>query len=76
MGNTPRLDEYENEIIDQLRRMYKWETDDYICMGHILNATSKRFLVSNFNTFKMVYERPVMDEIIIGKLLLSWKEFK
>ena len=91
--STPKPDESENETIDQLRKRKKWETDDYTCRGHILNAmedslfdlyynvksakelwekletrymkedaTYKKFLVSNFNTFKMVDERPVMEQ--------------
>lgn len=31
-------DESENETIDQLRRRQKWETNNYMCKGHILNA--------------------------------------
>jgi len=80
--NTPKPDESKNETMDQLRRTQKWETYDYTCRGHILNAmedilfdlyynikstkelwekletrymkedaTSKKFLVSNFSTF-------------------------
>ncbi|GJX87024.1 hypothetical protein Tco_0337798 [Tanacetum coccineum] len=35
-----------------------------ICRGHILNedASSKKFLVSNFNNYKMVDSRPVMEQ--------------
>ena len=67
-------------IVKQIRRRHKWDNDDYICRGHILNsmcdslfdtyqivpyvkelwnllearymkedATSKKFLVSQFN---------------------------
>ena len=82
-----------NAITLQHRRFAKWENDDYICRGHILNgmadslfdvyqnyessrilwealeakylaedASSKKFLVSNFNNFKMSESRPVMDQ--------------
>ncbi|KAK1441049.1 hypothetical protein QVD17_06885 [Tagetes erecta] len=91
--STPMPEEVENETIDQQRRRLKWENDDYICRGHILNgmsdalfdvyqnaesarelwdsleskymaddATSKKFLVSNFNNYKMVDSRPVMEQ--------------
>ncbi|GKF67967.1 zinc finger, CCHC-type containing protein, partial [Tanacetum coccineum] len=79
----------------------KWDNDDYICRGHILNGmsddlfdvyqnvestkelwdqleakyiaedtSSKKFLVSDFNNYRMV------DSSIIGKLPPSWKDFK
>ena len=93
-----------NAIVLQHRRFGKWENDDYICRGHILNgmadslfdvyqnlessrilwdgleakylaedASSKKFLVSNFNNYKMVENRPVMDQYhellrILGQL--------
>ncbi|GJU17383.1 zinc finger, CCHC-type containing protein [Tanacetum coccineum] len=70
--------------MEQTRKRCKWENDDYICCGHILNgiydalfdvyqnvgsakelwdqlmaedASSKKFLVSNFNNYKMVDSR-------------------
>lgn len=30
----------ENETLDQTCERVKWENDDYICRGHILNALS------------------------------------
>ncbi|GJT23246.1 zinc finger, CCHC-type containing protein [Tanacetum coccineum] len=91
----------EDETLEQTRKRCKWENDDYICRGHILNgmsdalfdvfqnvgstkelwdqieskymaenASSKKFLVSNFNNYKMV------DSSIIDKLPPSWKDFK
>ncbi|CAM8934464.1 unnamed protein product [Rhodiola kirilowii] len=82
----------------------KWENDDYITRGHIINgmsdplfdlyqnvesakelwdlleskymvddASSVKFLVSNFNNYKMVDSRPVMEQFheiqhILGQL--------
>ncbi|GJW42994.1 zinc finger, CCHC-type containing protein [Tanacetum coccineum] len=45
-------------------RRAKCENDDYIFRGHILNedASSKNFLKSNFNNYKMVDSRPVMEQ--------------
>ncbi|KAM0014109.1 putative RNA-directed DNA polymerase [Helianthus debilis subsp. tardiflorus] len=91
--STPMPEEGENETLDQQRKRSKWENDDYICRGHILNgmcdglfdlyqnavsakdlwdsleskymaedASSKKFLVSNFNSYKMVDDRPVMEQ--------------
>ncbi|GKC44084.1 hypothetical protein Tco_1061806 [Tanacetum coccineum] len=75
----------EDDTMEAIRRRSKWENDDYICRGHILNgmsdslfdiyqnvesakelwdslkskymaddASSKKFLVSNFKNYKMV----------------------
>ncbi|CAM8917562.1 unnamed protein product [Rhodiola kirilowii] len=82
-----------NAPIDAIRKRSKWENDDYICRGHILNgmsnplfdvyqniesakelwdaieakymredASSKKFLVSNLNSYKMVDSRPVTKQ--------------
>ncbi|KAI3825040.1 hypothetical protein L1987_06515 [Smallanthus sonchifolius] len=91
--STPMPEETENETLDQQRRRLKWENDDYICRGHILNgmsdalfdvhqnaesarelwdaleakymaedSSSKKFLVTNFNSYKMVDSRPIMEQ--------------
>ncbi|KAG7553092.1 Zinc finger CCHC-type [Arabidopsis thaliana x Arabidopsis arenosa] len=83
----------ENESVEETRKQLKWENDDYICRGHILNgmsdslfdvyqnvesakelwdaleskymaedASSKKFLVSDFNNYKMSDSRPVMEQ--------------
>ncbi|CAM8932090.1 unnamed protein product [Rhodiola kirilowii] len=83
----------DDASIEAIRKRSKWENDDYICRGHILNgmsdplfdlyqnvesakelwdaletkymqeyASSKKFLVSNFNSYKMVNTRPVMEQ--------------
>jgi hypothetical protein len=82
----------EDATMEQMRARSKWENDDYVCKGLILNgmsdslfdiyqnvetsqelwdsleakymaedASSKKFLVSNFNNYKMVDSRPVME---------------
>ncbi|GKA68906.1 hypothetical protein Tco_0768823, partial [Tanacetum coccineum] len=92
----------DDDTVETIRRRAKWENDDYICRGHILNgksdslfdiyqnvestkelwdsfeskymaedASSKKFLVCNFNNYKMVDSRPVMEQfnellIILG----------
>ncbi|CAH9106213.1 unnamed protein product [Cuscuta europaea] len=92
--STPRPpEEEENESLETSRRRIKWDNDDYICRGHILNGmcdslfdvyqnveyaktlwesleskymtedtSSKKFLISNFNSYKMVDSRPVMEQ--------------
>nr|GEV80675.1 zinc finger, CCHC-type [Tanacetum cinerariifolium] len=54
----------EDDTVEAIRRRATWENDDYICSGHILNedASSKNFLVSNFNNYKMVDSRHVMEQ--------------
>ncbi|XP_021740889.1 uncharacterized protein LOC110707191 [Chenopodium quinoa] len=91
--STPRPLEHENETMEDVREKSKWDNDDFICRGHILNgmeddlfdvyqhvesakelwesleskymaedASSKKFLVSNFNDFKFVEGRLIMDQ--------------
>ncbi|GJY27893.1 zinc finger, CCHC-type containing protein [Tanacetum coccineum] len=83
----------DDAIVESIRNKRKWEYDDYVCKGLILNgmfdnlfdicqniesakelwdslktkymvedASSKKFMVSNFNNYKMVNSRPVMEE--------------
>nr|GEZ80236.1 zinc finger, CCHC-type [Tanacetum cinerariifolium] len=61
---TSMLELLEDATVEAIRIRAKWENDDYICMGHILNedSSSKKFLVSNFNNYKMVDSRPVMEQ--------------
>nr|GEW17692.1 zinc finger, CCHC-type [Tanacetum cinerariifolium] len=59
----------ENPTVDQVRRRVKWDNDDYVCRGLILNAkymvedaSSNKFLVSNFTNYKMTDSRPVLEQ--------------
>ncbi|GJZ25340.1 zinc finger, CCHC-type containing protein [Tanacetum coccineum] len=38
--NTPIPDDGDDAIVEQIRRMKKWENDDYICCAIILNGMS------------------------------------
>ncbi|GAU45869.1 hypothetical protein TSUD_187020 [Trifolium subterraneum] len=91
--STPIPELEEDETVENLRRRSKWENDDYICRGHILNgmsdplfdiyqnvesakelwdcleakymaddSSSKKFLVTDFNNYKMVESRSVMEQ--------------
>jgi hypothetical protein len=91
--STPMPEVVEDETIEVSRRRNKWENDDYICRGHVVNgmsdslfdiyqnvesakelwdsleskymaedASSKKFLVSNFTNYKMNDSRPVMEQ--------------
>ena len=86
-------EEKEDETPAEIRKRCKWDNDNYICRGHILNGksdplfdiyqnvenakqlwndleskyiaedvSSKKFLVSDFNNYKMVDSRPVMEQ--------------
>ncbi|XP_028762333.1 uncharacterized protein LOC114720797 [Neltuma alba] len=91
---TPKPQEKEDETIAEIRERQKWENDDYICTGHILNslcdtlfdiyqdttsandlwdkpearymqkdATSKKFLVTRFNSYKMLDGKSIMEQM-------------
>ncbi|CAM8934161.1 unnamed protein product [Rhodiola kirilowii] len=38
--STPITKASDNALIDAIRKRSKWENDDYICRGHILNGMS------------------------------------
>ncbi|GJX29084.1 zinc finger, CCHC-type containing protein [Tanacetum coccineum] len=90
---TPIPEDGENATMEQIRKMNKWDNDDFVCRGLILNgmsdplfdiyqniksskelwdsleakymvedASSKKFLVSNFTSYKMTNSRPVMEQ--------------
>ncbi|GJW78404.1 zinc finger, CCHC-type containing protein [Tanacetum coccineum] len=68
---TPVPEDGENATVDQMRN--KWDNDDYVCRCLVLkdslevkymaeDASSKKFLVSNFTNYKMTDSRPVMKQ--------------
>ncbi|GJY44654.1 zinc finger, CCHC-type containing protein [Tanacetum coccineum] len=81
----------DDATVEQIRKRAKWDNNDYVCRGLILNgmsnslfdiyqnvesfkelwdsleakyedASSKKFLVSNFTNYKMTDSRPVMEQ--------------
>ncbi|GJU23289.1 hypothetical protein Tco_1156631 [Tanacetum coccineum] len=68
--NTPIPEDRDYAFAKQIRKKSKWENDDYVCRGLILNetkymvedASSEKFIVSNFNNYKIVDSRPVMEQ--------------
>ncbi|GKD10885.1 hypothetical protein Tco_1190570 [Tanacetum coccineum] len=55
----------DDATVEQIRKKAKWDNDDYVSRGLILNAedaSSKKFLVSNFTNYKMTDSRPVMEQ--------------
>ncbi|GKA36968.1 zinc finger, CCHC-type containing protein [Tanacetum coccineum] len=94
-------DDGDDATVDQLRKRAKWDNDDYVCRGLILNgmsdslfdvyqnvesfkelwdslkakymaddASSKKFLVSNFTNYKMTDSRPVLEQY--NELLVTY----
>ncbi|CAM8979086.1 unnamed protein product [Rhodiola kirilowii] len=106
--SSPIPEAGDDAPIDAIRKRSKWENDDYICRGHILNgmsdplfdiyqnvesakelwdaleakymqedASSKKFLVSNFNSYKMVDARPVMEQFNeLTRILGQFAQYK
>ncbi|GKA90231.1 hypothetical protein Tco_0812101 [Tanacetum coccineum] len=75
----------DDATVEQIKARAKWYIDDYVCRGLILNeakymaedASSKKFLVSNFTNYKMIDSRPVMkqyDELLDFKHNLKHKK--
>nr|GEW76416.1 hypothetical protein [Tanacetum cinerariifolium] len=57
---TPIPDE-ENATVEQIRKISEWENDNY-AKYMAEDASSKKFLVSDFTNYKMTDSRPVMDQ--------------
>nr|GEX39494.1 zinc finger, CCHC-type [Tanacetum cinerariifolium] len=57
---TPIPDDGDDATVDQLRKRAKWDNDDYVCRAD--DASSKKFLVSNFTNYKMTDSRPVLEQ--------------
>ncbi|GJW78090.1 zinc finger, CCHC-type containing protein [Tanacetum coccineum] len=76
---TPIPEDGENATVDQIKRRSKWENDDHVCRGLILNeakymaedASSKKF-----TQHKMNMDEAILVSCIIDKLPPSWKGFK
>ncbi|GJZ22212.1 zinc finger, CCHC-type containing protein [Tanacetum coccineum] len=88
---TPIPDDGNDATVDQLRKRAKWDNDEYVCRGLILNGMSD----SLFDVYQIVksskklwdsFEAKYMAEdasskkflvsCIIDKLPHSWKDFK
>nr|GEU82699.1 zinc finger, CCHC-type [Tanacetum cinerariifolium] len=60
----------DNPTVEQVMKRAKWDNDNYVCRGLILNeakymaedASSKKFLVSNFINYKMSDSKPVLEQ--------------
>ncbi|GJW85689.1 (E)-beta-ocimene synthase, chloroplastic-like protein [Tanacetum coccineum] len=58
----------ENPTVEQVRKRAKWDNNDYVCRDTLKakymaeDASSKKFLVSNFINYKMTNSRPVLEQ--------------
>ncbi|GJW58413.1 zinc finger, CCHC-type containing protein [Tanacetum coccineum] len=54
----------DDATMEHIRKRVKWDNDDYVCRGLILNedASSKKFLVSDFTIYKMTDSRPILEQ--------------
>ncbi|GKA90015.1 zinc finger, CCHC-type containing protein [Tanacetum coccineum] len=66
---TPMPDDGgENPTMEQVRKRAKWDNNDYVCRDTLEakymaeDASSKKFLVSNFTNYKMTDTRPVLEQ--------------
>ena len=62
---TPYPEEQENETLAQTRERTKWENDDYICKGHILNALAD----SLFEIYQLVETAKELWDTLEAKYL-------
>ncbi|XP_074328025.1 uncharacterized protein LOC141665937 [Apium graveolens] len=63
--STPMPKVIENETIEQTRKHCKWENDDYICHGHILNGMSD----SLFDAYQNVYSAKELWDSVESKYM-------
>ncbi|GJS87346.1 zinc finger, CCHC-type containing protein [Tanacetum coccineum] len=62
---TPIPEDGKNATMEQIRKMNKWDNDDYDSLEAkymVEDASSKKFLISNFTSYKMTNSRPVMEQ--------------
>ncbi|GJX18846.1 hypothetical protein Tco_0221523 [Tanacetum coccineum] len=69
-------DDDDNPTVEQVRKRAKWDNDDYVyreAKYMAEDASSKKFLVSNFTNYKMTDSRPVLEQY--NKLLSILRRF-
>ncbi|GJX78041.1 zinc finger, CCHC-type containing protein [Tanacetum coccineum] len=62
---TPIPDDGDDATVDQLGKRVKWDNDDYDSLKAKYmaeDASSKKFLVSDFTNYKMTDSRPVLEQ--------------
>ncbi|GJU27258.1 zinc finger, CCHC-type containing protein [Tanacetum coccineum] len=77
---TPIPDDGDDATVDQIRKRAKWDNDDYVCKGLILNVMEQYNellgILGRFTQHKMNMDEAIQVSYIIDKLPLSWKDFK
>nr|GEU51271.1 zinc finger, CCHC-type [Tanacetum cinerariifolium] len=70
----------DDATVEQLRKRAKWDNDDYVCRGLILNVMEQYNellgILERFTQHKMNMDEAIQVSCIIDKLPLSWKYFK
>ncbi|GJV18870.1 zinc finger, CCHC-type containing protein [Tanacetum coccineum] len=81
---TPMPELLEDATVEAIRIRAKWENDDYICRGHILNGMSDSLfdVYTNIESAKELWDslesKYIAEDSSSKKFLLppSWKDFK
>ncbi|GKE42344.1 hypothetical protein Tco_1469628, partial [Tanacetum coccineum] len=81
---TPMPELLEDATVEAIRIRAKWENDDYICRGHILNGMSDSLfdVYTNVESAKELWDslesKYMAEDSLSKKFLLppSWKDFK
>nr|GEU54313.1 hypothetical protein [Tanacetum cinerariifolium] len=70
----------DNLTVKQVRKRAKWDNDNYVCRGLILNVMKQYnellCILRRFTYHKMNMDEAIQVSCIIDKLLHSWKDFK
>nr|GEY32046.1 retrotransposon protein, putative, Ty1-copia subclass [Tanacetum cinerariifolium] len=79
--STPSPVWSENETLKMTRKRMKWENDNYICRGHILNAVMEQYhemlrILRQYTQHNLMMDEAISVAVIIDKLPPSRKEFK
>ncbi|GKA88588.1 zinc finger, CCHC-type containing protein [Tanacetum coccineum] len=86
---TPMPELVEDATVKAIRIRAKWENDDYLCRGHILNGMSdslfdiytnvesaKELILGQYTQHDLKMNESISISSIIDKLPPSWKDFK
>ena len=63
--STPILEDKEDETVEEMRKKNKWDNDDFICRGHILNG----MVDSLFDVYQNVESAKELWNILEGKYM-------
>ena len=63
--STPRPEEKDNETIKELQKRNKWDRNNFICCGHILNA----MVDSLFDVYQFLESARQLWNVLEGKYM-------